>query len=169
MLTKLFSFARSFEWRSRRGKQTIALSAALIVVLLIIGRSLGGDAQTEEYSKKRFVDISRVEDLMGGGRSLIIVGNVESINEAAVRSETGGKVVRVRASLGDRVSAGQTLAELENSSQRAALLQAEGALEAAQAALTKIKEGTRSEQLRIGKGRGSLFAPLRLRKRQQRG
>jgi len=51
--------------------------------------------------------------------------------------------------LGDMVRAGAVLAEIENSSQRAAVLSAEGAVAAAEAALLKAKRGIRGEQQSI--------------------
>src|SRR3989338_2311220 len=54
-------------------------------------------------------------------------------NAFIVRSESDGRVNSV-AKVGDTVAAGATIAQLENSSQRAALIQAEGAYDAAVAA-----------------------------------
>jgi hypothetical protein len=65
-----------------------------------------------------------------------------------VRAEAGGRVTRVVSS-GTRVAQGAIVAELENSAQRAALLQSQGVVEAAEANLSKITGGARSEQLSI--------------------
>lgn len=80
------------------------------------------------------VKVGRVADLMSDGGSLSIVAEIRSVSEAKISTESGGRVTRVSASLGDFVAAGKVLAEVENASQRAALLQAEGALDAAKAA-----------------------------------
>lgn len=68
--------------------------------------------------------------------------------EAVLRAETSGKIVRVLPA-GTRVSVGEVVAEFEKASQQASLLQAEGALEAAQASLEKTRGGLRSEKLAV--------------------
>jgi RND family efflux transporter MFP subunit len=66
---------------------------------------------------------------------------VKSLNQATILAETSGEITRLYRSIGAHVSAGETIGEFENSSQQAAVVQAEGALESAQAALAKA-EGT---------------------------
>jgi RND family efflux transporter MFP subunit len=56
------------------------------------------------------------------------------VNEATIRAESSGRLTHVYRKLGDRVVAGQVIAEFENSGERASVLQAEGAYEAAKAA-----------------------------------
>ncbi len=68
-----------------------------------------------------------------GGTSLSVSGNVQSQTEATVRAESSGEVTAVYRALGDSVAAGTIVAELENASQRAAVLQAQGAVQAATA------------------------------------
>lgn len=81
------------------------------------------------------VKVGRVIDLMGGS-TLSAVAHIRSMSEAKISADSGGRVTRIAASLGDRVSAGQVLAEMENASQRAVVLQAQGALEAVKAVNT---------------------------------
>lgn len=66
--------------------------------------------------------------------SVVLIGSVSSLNRAQITSEAAGRVVRVPVQLGQRVAAGTVIAQLENASERAAVVQAEGAYEAAQAA-----------------------------------
>lgn len=68
------------------------------------------------------------------GASLSLIGSVAAINEATLQTEVSGRVTSVRVKLGDRVGQGQVIATLDNASQYAALIQAEGSYEAAQAA-----------------------------------
>lgn len=139
---------RSINWKSR--KTLSILAGALILAGLVGYRTLSGpEVVVETEESLREVEIARVQDLMSGGSSLSIVGKIESRSEAEVRAETGGRITRVYASLGQTVGAGKVLAELENSAQRAAVLQAEGAYDAAKAALAKVQGGTRDEQLAI--------------------
>ena len=135
--------------RRRPRRITIIGIGVLVIVAFIFLRGSGDSAETVTDTAPRHVEVSRVADLNNGSASISVVGEVESTNEAAIRTEAGGKITRVRSALGDFVNAGEILAEIENSSQRAASLQAEGAFDAAKAALQKIQGGTRDEQLAI--------------------
>lgn len=59
------------------------------------------------------------------------VGTVEAVSEARLLTESGGRVVSVPVEIGSRVAAGGVIASLESRAERAALLQAQGAYEAA--------------------------------------
>ncbi len=107
--------------------------AGLVVVGAVTFSLFRGGPEAPQTAGPRQVKVAQVSDLMNGGTSLSIIAEIESTSEAKISPETGGKVTRVRSSLGAFVGAGQVLVELENSSQRAALMQAEGALDAAKA------------------------------------
>lgn len=127
-----------------------AIAAALLIVTIaLLVRFLGEDSVASSSVGPRAVKVATISQLMGAGSTLSVVGNIESRNEAEIRTETGGRITRVSATLGQSVRAGQVLAEIENSAQRAAVLQAEGAYDAAKASLAKIQGGTRDEQLAI--------------------
>lgn len=116
-------------------KWYVAAGAAIILIVGGIAFSfLSSDEITSAENTKRSVEVAAVSDIMNGGSSLTASAEISSVSEAKISSEVGGRVVRVSASLGQRVGAGQVLAEIENASQRAAVLQAEGALDAAKAA-----------------------------------
>lgn len=95
----------------------------------------------------RAVEVRSVAELSSQSVPLSVAGTVSSKSEAQVRPEGAGRVTALYYSLGDYVGAGAVVAELESASQRAALLQAQGAEDAAQANLDKVKKGTRSETL----------------------
>lgn len=109
------------------------LGAVVVLGAILMSLFSGSDAAVET-SSKRTVQVSTVADSMTGGASLSAVAEIMSVSEAKISPESGGRITRVNASLGQRVSAGQILAEIENASQRAAVLQAEGSLDAAKAA-----------------------------------
>jgi RND family efflux transporter MFP subunit len=90
-----------------------------------------------------------VSGLSNDSAPLSVVGEVTSQSQADVRTEGTGEVKAVYASLGDRVSAGQVIAELSNSRERAAVLQSEGVYDGAVAQLNKVRGGSREEQLAI--------------------
>jgi RND family efflux transporter MFP subunit len=83
--------------------------------------------------------------------TLEFVGTVRTRNEADVQAEVGGQVTRVNVVLGQTIVPGTVIATLENASEYASLLQAEGAYEAALASaavsgvgLTEAKVGLNS-------------------------
>lgn len=73
--------------------------------------------------------------------SVGLVGTVRAVSEAQIQTERGGRVTSVRVKAGDTVLAGTIIATMENASEYAALLQAEGSYEAAQAAAAQSNVG----------------------------
>src|SRR3989344_2799304 len=112
-------------------RTSVRISAAVIVVILIALSLRGGEETTEI-----------VEEATASPRTVsmhtISADNGTAVRTAdgsafIVRAQSGGRVDRV-AKVGDIVAAGATVAQLENSAQRAAYIQAEGAYDAAVAA-----------------------------------
>ncbi|WP_433933341.1 efflux RND transporter periplasmic adaptor subunit [Brevundimonas diminuta] len=81
------------------------------------------------------------------GRSLVS-GVVRSVGSHDIAVETGGRIVRLHANIGDRVQAGQILAELDAEPMRLQSAQVQGEWRAAQAGLEAARrETTRLESL----------------------
>lgn len=95
------------------------------------------------------VTVRSVRDLSLQTTPLVIAGTVRSTAEATVRAEHSGEVTGVYRALGDYVAAGTIVAELDNASERAAVLQAQGSVDAAQANLNKTTGGSRTESRAI--------------------
>lgn len=98
--------------------------------------------ETPETSS-RLVTVKSVSNLSNTDTAIPLIGTVTSVSEATIRAGSSGELTRVYRKLGDYVSAGQVIAEFENSSERAQVQQAEGVYEAAKAArdITKITSG----------------------------
>ena len=79
-------------------------------------------------------------------------GTVEA-RTISIGSRAGGRVQRVLVREGDRVKAGQPLLELEPADLLAQRLQAQGALDQAQATLEKLEKGARPEELQEARAR----------------
>ncbi|XKT74236.1 MAG: hypothetical protein ACJKTH_02695 [Patescibacteria group bacterium UBA2163] len=137
-------------WLFLKGLGTKRAWVAGIVSVLIIA-SVGfvffaPNTATDEVTvteKSPLVTLIPVSEYTQGSQ-----GTVHSGSETIVRAETSGKILSVLTP-GTRVSRGTTIARFENASQRAALLQAEGALEAAEASFEKTQSGPRSEKIAI--------------------
>jgi RND family efflux transporter MFP subunit len=115
----------------------------LLIVLGFVGLNLfNSEAVVEEVTEQivPVVEVSAVNAL--SNTSLFsTVGAVEAVSEAELKSESGGQVTAVYTELGKFVSAGTIIAQLENSRERAAVLQAQGAYEAAEAANASSEVG----------------------------
>jgi len=76
----------------------------------------------------------------GGVASVLdATGYVTARREATVSAQITGKVTEVLFDEGDRVSAGQVIARLDDTAQKAALAQAQAQLQSAQAVLTQVE------------------------------
>lgn len=136
---------RFLAFGARVGWKRLGVGAAGIVLGLLGARTLfGHSAGTVIESSVPQVTVSSVADLSNQSSPLSLVGTVQSTAQATVLAESSGAVTAVYRSLGDHVAAGSVLATLENSSQQAAVLQAQGGVDAAQVALNKIGVGTES-------------------------
>lgn len=116
-----------------------ALRIGVILLVIAIGSFIVGslgksdEVSTNEYSSMRVVATAKVGELSQDISPITLQGTVSSVSEATIRAEGGGRILGVYKKLGDYVSAGQIIAEFENSAERAGVLSAEGAYEAATA------------------------------------
>lgn len=108
-----------------------------------------GAAVQQLAAASRAVETKTIAELSSEATPLSIVGSVTSRSEATVRAESSGEVTDVYRQLGDSVGAGTVVAELDNDSERASVMQAKGSVDAAEANLSKVKSGTRPEQVAI--------------------
>lgn len=82
-------------------------------------------------------------------RTVSVAGKVSASQDVSLAFERGGVIARVSAGVGDRVAAGQVIAELGAADVAAQLAQAQAALAVAQARLDGVKRGSRPEELGI--------------------
>lgn len=143
MFQKIYQRIARHPWRS-------AIAAGAFIALAVVVLSSGGDEPAEQEQEARIiVRTQSVAELAAHNGALSILGTVRAVDEAEVRTQTGGQVTSVSVAIGDRVAAGSVLAALENARERAAVLQAEGAYEAAvaSAAQTDISAGASTSDL----------------------
>ena len=112
-------------------RTSVRIVAAVLLVLAIAVYMRSGDKTTE-------VAVETTAAPRTVSMHTISADNGTAVRTAdgsafIVRAQSGGRVDRV-AKVGDTVAAGATVAQLENSAQRAAYIQAEGAYDAAVAA-----------------------------------
>jgi RND family efflux transporter MFP subunit len=141
LLAILNDFKIFFNPKTKFGKKRLGALLIILLGLFIVLKIFGGDT-TEEAAeaKKTEVAVLSVAELAANA-SFDTVGKVEAVSEANLQTESGGRITAVNVKVGDTVGAGAVLATLENSAQRAALVQAQGSYEAALAASAQSAVG----------------------------
>lgn len=126
--------------RFRRGFATALIALALLVVFLAgylprhaAERKIVAEAQAAEASVMRVEVVSAAA--ASGGHALTLPGTLVADHEALVNARASGYVARVHADIGDRVRAGDLLAELDTPELKQQLDQARAALKQKEAAL----------------------------------
>jgi RND family efflux transporter MFP subunit len=136
-------------YRARPFWQQVVLGIVAVLLLFFIFSLLrGGSAGSTTTSGVPTVSLATVGSLSGTGGMVSVIGTVRSITEADILAQSGGTVTALHASLGTVVGTGYVIAELENASQRAAVLQAEGSYEAAIAARSGTSVSTVADSAR---------------------
>ncbi|HMA79171.1 MAG TPA: HlyD family efflux transporter periplasmic adaptor subunit, partial [Candidatus Paceibacterota bacterium] len=111
-----------------------ALRIGVLVLLLVgAGRFFAGstaDVEPAVEAQPTLVTLTSAAASASERRGGYI-GTVRSVDEAEIQTEVSGQVTSVRVRPGEVVSAGSIIATLENASEQAAVLQAEGAYEQA--------------------------------------
>lgn len=114
------------------GKVGLAVLGVILGVSLV-GHLLGATQSDPAAPDMRTVVVRTVADMVNEGEPLSVAGTVSSRSEATVLAQKTGSVVGIYRQLGDYVSAGSIIAEIDSAFERAALAQAQGLLDAARA------------------------------------
>ncbi len=140
---------RLYGWYGKR-----VVWGVLVTLVLLVGAGFymssklaKPDSVLGEDKKLPSVTIRSVKSL-GSESSFSVVGTVRAVSEAKLQTEAGGRITSVTVNIGDHVALGTVLASIENSAEHAALLQAEGAYESAQAGA--LQSGAGFEEAKIG-------------------
>lgn len=141
-------------WNYRYTKAILSVLLVFILALVIRGEN-ASEVTVLKEDKFPLVEVTTPLEYTDIG-SLSLIGTVRAFTEAQITAEVGGRVTGVNAKLGQQVQAGQILVTIENASERAALLQAEGAYEAAQAAAASSVVGTREAEIRLNEAKNTL-------------
>jgi multidrug efflux pump subunit AcrA (membrane-fusion protein) len=131
--------------------RTISVYAIILVVGLVGWHTVTNRQAptTDTAESPRKVSLALVSALSSGDSSLTVVGQVNADAQATVHAGKGGQIINLYKHIGDSVSAGEVIAELEHGSESAAVAQARAGLAAAQANLSKVTGGARTEQKTI--------------------
>ncbi|MEX0918199.1 MAG: HlyD family efflux transporter periplasmic adaptor subunit [Candidatus Paceibacterota bacterium] len=152
-------FITYFNPKTRTGLIRLGIAVAAVAVVGVFAFQNGEEATPAE-EQVRGVQIEQVGSF-GTGGALTLVGTVKAVDQATLQAEAGGRVTAVRVGLGDTVRAGSVIATLENSSQYAAVLQAEGSYEAALAAAAQSDIGVDQSQTSLVQAKNNAVSVVR--------
>jgi len=142
---------KRFNYLVQAAKQHIYVSGAVFVVAAVAIVGVGyhivhGDSSTAPAARAgragQQVTVASVASLSPDTAAISVIGQVSSENEATVLTQVSGEIVNVDVKLGDQVSAGDTIATMENSAQQASVLQEQGAYDAAEVTLSEANGTT---------------------------
>jgi multidrug efflux pump subunit AcrA (membrane-fusion protein) len=123
----------------------LLINGSLVVVAAAIGigayANIGSGATTTA-SRETIVTAKRAVVLS----SVSATGNVEAPTDVGVSFQQTGKVTAIFVKVGDRVAAGQQLAQIDDTQQAAALASAQMSLASAQAQLAGLLRGETAEE-----------------------
>jgi RND family efflux transporter MFP subunit len=137
---------RLFLWYGKKVVLSVFIIAVILVATALYFTFFAGTGEVVEIeTKQASVIVKKVSDI-NFTSDFSTVGQVQAVSEAKLQTEAGGRITAVNTEIGARVSAGSVIASIENSSERAALLQAEGAYEASVAGATSGGVGIASAQ-----------------------
>ncbi len=139
-------FDKLFNWY---GKKRVLTVLVIVVILVIFGLFKSGDednpATNNAEEKYPVVKVTTANKISNAGE-LSLVGKVRALSEVDITPDRSGRVTKVNTSLGQPVRVGQVIVELENASERASLLQAEGAYDMAIANSAQSDVGLREAE-----------------------
>ena len=142
-------------YRALRLWQQAVIALVALGALWGIFSLLTGGPAIEAANKSRSVVLKSVGELSGGESGGDFIGTVRSVTEANILAQSGGTVRAVHTTLGRAVPAGFIIAEIDNASERASVLQAEGAYEAALAARTITQRQNQNTNLSLSEAQTS--------------
>lgn len=140
-IVAIFLDFANFFWPPRHRQKFLRLGIPLLLII-VAGRFFLSPPEATVVSNEVLptaVSLTSMADV-AGTQAASFVGTVRGLSEASIQSEVAGRVTSLRVQPGDTVSAGAIIATLENASEQAAVLQAEGAYEQAlaNAAITGV-------------------------------
>jgi multidrug efflux pump subunit AcrA (membrane-fusion protein) len=128
----------------RNPKKSIVALVVVVLAVVFLSKNEEIVPVTEEVTVP-MVSVATIGELSGSQDSLTVVGEVRSVTQVELRTQSSGEVTNVNVSAGQYVGAGTILAEIENAAERAMVLSAQGALAGAEASLARVYAGARTE------------------------
>ncbi len=155
-------FKAYFNLKTKYGRKRMAILWVSVFVIFV-GYKLFNQEKVAETAPEQ--TLAEVEFLsvaeLGAEASFDTIGKVEAVSEANLQTEAGGRVTNVNVKIGDAVSAGMVLATIESNNERASLVQAQGAYEAALAASAQSGVGVGEAKTRLETAKNAVVSEYR--------
>jgi HlyD family secretion protein len=139
MKNKLSSIKIFLKGISKKKRIWFILGIVLIILVIIISRP-------NSNIKNVVTETAKLIDLK---QTVLATGQVVSNTDLNLSFNTNGVVKSIKVKVGDKVKVGQVLANLDQSSESAALTSAQGSLLGAKARLKRIIEGASNEEIAL--------------------
>jgi HlyD family secretion protein len=117
----------------------------LALILVVVIGAVWYAAASSKKTVYQFVTVERGTIT----ETVSVTGNTTSTHSVSLAFQNGGTIVSVAANLGDRVSAGETIASVDTSDLRAQLQQAQANVDAQNAQLQKLAAGATPQTVAI--------------------
>jgi multidrug efflux pump subunit AcrA (membrane-fusion protein) len=134
---------------TKKKTRIIAGALALVLIVGLFFWPSASESLLDEEETLRTVDLVSAGQIVSEKIVSSTLGTVQSLQDVSVRAETAGQIVNININEGDTVVVGQVLLELERQSLDAQVLQAQARLSSAQAAMNKLVNGERPEDIQI--------------------
>jgi HlyD family secretion protein len=119
----------------------------LVLILGVIALSALGFAGYQKFLAPVPPTPTPTAAPQAGAEVVSAQGNVVPLHASDLAYRSGGRVAQVLVAEGDQVKQGQALIQLQNDQLKAAVAQAQAALDAAQANRAQVEEGARPEEI----------------------
>jgi RND family efflux transporter MFP subunit len=135
----------------------VVLAGLLALEMLPYGQRPVGLAETTPPEKPSITSVQVVTPKRSAAASeLLLPGSVQAVQEAAIFARTNGYVHRRLVDIGDRVTAGQLLAEIESPEVDQELLQVRAALLQARATLGQARANLKQMQANVQQAKATM-------------
>ena len=117
----------------RSGHRRAIVVGAIVLIVVLGGGAAAWAAASSGNSGYRTATVVRADI----GQSMTVVGTVEPVNDASASFQVGGKVATVTTTVGEQVTAGQSLGTLDTTSLGESVSSAQSTLNSAEAKLVQ--------------------------------
>lgn len=132
---------------SKKKRNFFLRPLGIILILAVLFAAWGTFAFLDSGKDEKYsTETAKIGDIV---REVSVTGRVKPAQEANLAFEKSGKVSAANVKVGDKASAGQILASLENEELASQVAQAEASLQKEQIKLSELKNGTRPEDLQV--------------------
>jgi len=127
-------------------KRRLACASPLLMVFALLLAACGQETEAQAPQVRPVRTVTAEKGTIGD--SVVLTGQINAENEAALSFRIGGRIIERLADVGDRVEPDQVLAKLDPQNELNALRSAQAALAAAQAQLVEVSNNfDRQKQL----------------------